>query len=196
MSSEDKPRFRSNWLTWTVNRRDRTFRVYVVEPRAYRPTAHADIFWAALRPFVFAHQTSQVRLEARDAQELPRRTPRPRRFDLLTFPEAFLDSETLLQCIQDIGSYGHSLGCAFHKENMTEANLLPLVTLKPTDKNLSLTTIQPLICSDVLSRDVGVCSDEADVVCALCPSSADQTESRSHPQLCFCFNPIRPCSRT
>jgi hypothetical protein len=37
-----------------------------------------------------------------------------------------------------------------HENHMTEANLLTLVTLLPTDKNLLSVTLQPLLCSDAL----------------------------------------------
>lgn len=41
----------------------------------------------------------------------------------------------------------------FHKDNMTEGNLISLVTLQPEDKSLLSVTLQPLICSDSLFID-------------------------------------------
>ena len=40
-----------------------------------------------------------------------------------------------------------------HEEHMAEANLLTLITLLPTDKELFSVTIQPLLCSDALQLD-------------------------------------------
>lgn len=120
MSSEGKPRFRSNWLTWTVDRQDRNFRVYVVEPRAYSPKDHASIFWAALDHFLpqlpadFALGSSHAVRGYAPAYTEP--------FDLLTFPEAFLDSNTLLECLQFIDASGIANSCVH-------------VGLRPPDKD-------------------------------------------------------------
>lgn len=239
MGSENKPRFRSNWLTWTVDRQNRSFRVYVVEPRIYKPTSHAAIFEAAFRWLVAPDQTSQARVESRDVHTRSRRLPQRKQFDLLTFPEAFLAVETLLEHIQAVNAsplclkgcihvglrpnatsdkathlfkiaeietlierlkeipllhqpdliafenwlddqdsdHRFNLACLFATDaegqiriclhpklvsskyeesalpenDMTEANLLSLVTLRPANKSLSLITIQPLICSDALN---------------------------------------------
>jgi len=199
---------------------------------------HTPIFWAALEPFV-SPPPEDYRLDSsHQRDDLPPTRPEP--FDLLTFPEAFLPSDTLLEFLRVVGSRSISLGCIhaglrppvraasgthlfaarelhelveglkqvatlhgedlqffsawlkeqgsnerfnvgclftvdaeqririclhpklvrsqfeespFHDRHMKEANLLSLVTLKPTDKDLSLITIQPLICSDVLKLD-------------------------------------------
>jgi hypothetical protein len=98
MSSDAKPRFKVNWLKWTVDRQERTFRVYVVEPRDYSPKDHANIFEAALRHFM--PQPSIKSEGSSDATEPTLAPTSVKQFDLLTFPEAFLDSATLVKCLQ------------------------------------------------------------------------------------------------
>ena len=46
------PRFWSNELTWPVDRRDRRFDVFVVEPDAYDPKSHRTVFEAAINAFI------------------------------------------------------------------------------------------------------------------------------------------------
>jgi len=238
MDNAGKPRFKPNWLTWPVAREGRPFRVYVVEPREYSPKDHASIFLAAVELFL-SPQPEKLRRDFPD-QRYDRPPPRPEFFDLLTFPEAFLPSDTLLDFLSFVGNRLIPLGCLhaglrppgqaadgthlftawelgqlveamkrvptlhgedlqqfsawreeqgpddrfnvgclftvdaeqrlrvclhpklvrsrfeespFRDKHMKEANLLSLVTLKPTDKKLSHITIQPLICSDVLKLD-------------------------------------------
>lgn len=109
MSSDAKPRFKTNWLTWPVDRVARTFRVYVVEPRAYRPEDHAKIFWAAIDHFLPGSLADHA-----DGSTQARHTQAPaskESFDLLTFPEAFLDSNTLRECLQFIDASGIANSC-------------------------------------------------------------------------------------
>jgi hypothetical protein len=54
VSSNDNPNFLPNLLDWTVNRRDRTFHVYVVEPGKYEPKTHSNIFDAAIMSLLSA----------------------------------------------------------------------------------------------------------------------------------------------
>jgi hypothetical protein len=225
----NQPDFLNNSLDWTVNRRDRTFRVYVVEPSAYEPKNHARIFEAAINVFIKRQPTpidpyTQVSDAAEAAQH----------FDLVTFPEAFLPADRLLEILNHVGhldNFGavhvglrpsgtdlnhlfltdklhallHALktvprivpedlnafsvwlrdqqkdmrfnvGCLFtvdaeqrvrvclhpklvqskyevsplQEANMEEANLLTVVTLRPTDKRSKTVIVQPLLCSDAL----------------------------------------------
>ena len=228
------PRFKANWLEWTVGRRDQTFRAYVVEPTLLRPSSHAHIFHAVLSLFSPQGRQELQNVQA-GAEDQQSQAAEP--FDLLTFPEAFLPAKTLVEVLEAVGAHGYKLGCvhvglrpsgvddqdghlfsvstlralvadlksidtlltadleAFsswlseqhisHKFNigclfavdaadrirvclhakfvrsksevspiadlhMAEANLLSLVTLRPTENELSSVTIQPTICADVL----------------------------------------------
>ncbi|MFI5300544.1 MAG: hypothetical protein ACHREM_20860 [Polyangiales bacterium] len=108
MSSPPSHRFRANWLAWTVERPDRTFRVYVVEPRNYAPRKHASIFRAALDPFLTSPEPEYLLDDERS------RTAQPiasRHFDLLTFPEAFLPSDALLDFLRSVGDSPPTFGC-------------------------------------------------------------------------------------
>ena len=77
-------KFVSNLLSWPIVRRDRTFQVYVVEPGQYEPKIHAEIFAAAINVFIAAEPRL---LDPFDKGDVPTAAVR---FDLVTFPEAFL----------------------------------------------------------------------------------------------------------
>lgn len=221
--------YETNWLKWSFERVSREFRVYVVEPKAYEPKAHGEVFDAVLRDFF--HTASGGAL-AGDVSDV---IAEPVEADLIVFPEAFLAAKELVktmevfmsrafQCCVHIGLRPHSentnhlfshqdietllkrlkaikgintddlngfeewfkkqksasnfnLGCMFLVEpngslrvclhpksvraiaeyralsdaHMTEANLLSLVTLVPSNSRFMSVTIQPLICADALS---------------------------------------------
>lgn len=223
-------RFAGSLLTWPIRREGDPFRVYVVEPRVYQPTRHAEIFGAAITALVSPPADRVGDSQVSPAQRLARAG-----FDLVTFPEAFLPWQTLIQFLGSLSSVpvpigcvhvglrteasadthllplavvhefaeqlrkvpnvvgkdlapflrwlnaqteGHfNLGCLLtidanaktrvcvhpkmvrspyelspHPEgHMKEANLVSLVTLRPKNANLPTVTIQPLICSDMLS---------------------------------------------
>ena len=217
-------------LRWPFERHQRPFVVRVVEPARYMPATHGDIFNAALtalltrpRRTVDSYSAAAALIDARQ-------------FDLITFPEAFIDSETLLAALAAFAPCGPSgcvhtglrpaaaiadrhlftveelvalrdallallpdaeedlvqfdgwlagqninhrfnLGCMFLNDAtgrtrvclhpklvrskyeigpqrealMKEANLLSVITLLPTRKELGTVTLQPLICSDALN---------------------------------------------
>ena len=102
--SNDNPNFLPNLLDWTVNRRDRTFHVYVVEPGQYEPKTHSNIFDAAINVFI-ERRTRPLDQYIRDGSVDP-----PLRFDLVTFPEAFLPPERLLDIVAYIVR-AESFGC-------------------------------------------------------------------------------------
>jgi hypothetical protein len=52
MGGNDSQRFQPNWLVWDVDRSNRSFRVYVVEPRTVDPPRHASMFRAAIQAFL------------------------------------------------------------------------------------------------------------------------------------------------
>lgn len=220
--------YETNWLQWPVKRYTRSFRAYVVEPSKYAPETHRDIFDAALVSLI-VDQSAEL-----DSVVAPPAANRPRNFDLIIFPEAFLaanDLITTLKSLATIDEFGcvhvglrpsstndnhlfnvpdikalveelkivpsiqlsdlehfsnwlskqqprdiFNLGCLFtidanktirvcmhpklvrskyelstvHGRHMTEANLLSLVTLVPTNKRFMTVTLQPMICSDAL----------------------------------------------
>lgn len=223
------PKFFSNFLQWPVDRSNRTFRAFVVEPRQYQPNDPDQIFDAALNALI-SQQPDLV-----DEFGGSNSAGSFEQFDLLTFPEAFLPDDHLLVtlgrlehspltgCVHvglrpsgdqqghlfsvpqlrkllgglsALGSVNKSdlepfarwlnvqrsdsrlnIGCLFAisandelriclhpklvrskyefgllpEDHMDEANLLTVVTLRPTDKTYFSVTIQPLICSDVLN---------------------------------------------
>jgi hypothetical protein len=125
-SSTNNPNFLPNLLDWTVNRRDRTFRVYVVEPGQYEPKNHSNIFDAAINLFI---ERRPIRIDQyiRDASVDP-----PPRFDLVTFPEAFLPVQRLLDILDYIGRT-ESFGCVHVglRPSATDSNhLFPVAELK------------------------------------------------------------------
>lgn len=91
--------FKPNWLQWPINREVKTFRVYVVEPRKYSPADHPNIFNAALNLFIRS-----------DSNAVSPSNP-IEQFDLITFPEAFLPSNTLLETLEYLPPYLESFGC-------------------------------------------------------------------------------------
>lgn len=221
--------FETNWLEWSFERTSRQFRMYVVEPKAYEPQKHGEVFDAVLRDLFYAgYENGDL---AGDVSSVIRESVEA---DLIVFPEAFLAAEDLIQAMKGFVAWGlqfcvhvglrpdlskpnhlfsiqeidsllnrlktianvnkkdlsgferwfrkqksgnFNLGCMFlvdHKgnlrvcvhpkavragvefsalpdEHMTEANLLSLVTLVPSDSRYMSITIQPLICSDALS---------------------------------------------
>jgi hypothetical protein len=76
----------------------------VVEPGRYEPKTHSTIFNAALNVFV-ERRTQALDQYVRDAPVEP-----PLRFDLVTFPEAFLPPERLLEILAYIAR-AESFGC-------------------------------------------------------------------------------------
>jgi hypothetical protein len=228
VTPKDNRKFLPNELCWTVDRPNRTFQIYVVEPGKYEPASHSNIFDAAINFFI------ERRIQRLDRYVLDTLTAPPLRFDLVTFPEAFLPAERLLAllayvsraeefgCVHvglrpsatdpnhlftkpkleeiveelrglrdvvgaDLDAFESwlrsqdtlarfSVGCLFAldaegrvrvclhpkmvqskfevsplpEDNMEEANLLTVVTLRPTNKDLKTITVQPLLCSDAL----------------------------------------------
>ncbi|WP_322868303.1 hypothetical protein U7859_02295 [Bradyrhizobium ottawaense] len=202
--------------------------MYVVEPGKYEPETHSNIFEAAINVFI------ERRIQPLDRYASDTLADPPLRFDLVTFPEAFLPAERLIDllayisraegfgCVhvglrpsatdlnhlfavpelsnlvkelrglpdivnKDLDSFecwlsGQTLsarfnvGCLFAvdadrrvriclhpkmvqskyevsplpEDNMEEANLLTVVTLRPTNKDLKTVVVQPLLCSDAL----------------------------------------------
>lgn len=225
------PRFGAIHLRWKVDRPSRIFKVRVVEPRDYSPKHHSELFAAVVTSLVMP-QPTEVDPQGREVS-----TSLPDKFDLVTFPEAFVSADALIETVtsllqfdwsgclhvglrpseddgathlftndelnelvlrlsslagsiaSDLSGFqewlrrqrgGHfNIGCLFAvdvegnlrlclhpklvrsrfevsplpERNMTEADLLVLVTLVPANRQLLSVTIQPLICSDLLGLE-------------------------------------------
>jgi len=103
-------KLKASWLQWPVERSGHGFRVFVVEPREYRPEMHALLFNAALKNLTepplrdaldnssYTSETAQFLLnDPKDGRD---------RFDLITFPEAFLPKDDLLERLKCIRTPG------------------------------------------------------------------------------------------
>lgn len=222
--------FVGHHFDWSVERTDKPYRVVVVEPPFLAPPTHAAIFNAAISHLLSptVSPVSALKSNAATVEE----------FDLVTFPEAFLPAQSLVDAIKLLAAVGAGrFGCihvglrpseddnhlfsvaalevlmegltaitevsvddlekfsgwlqeqetdshfnvaclftvdtearirvclhpktvrskyevsAFTEADMTEANVLSLVTLVPSDPNMLSITMQPLICSDALHLD-------------------------------------------
>ncbi len=100
------PGFTGVHLHWRVQRWNRTFRVGVVEPDTYSPGLHAEIFYKVVSDVL---SPGEARVETLDPHAL---SLSAERFDLVTFPEAFVPATALLQVVRTIRAGGPS-GC-FH----------------------------------------------------------------------------------
>jgi hypothetical protein len=91
-------------LKWPIQKETRSFRAYVVEPTKYAPQTHAAIFNATLTALTSAEP------DLLDQYQVPRNLPVKERFDLVTFPEAFLPAEELRAALHQISGFDN-FGC-------------------------------------------------------------------------------------
>lgn len=91
-------------LRWSFSRHQKPFVVRVVEPANYEPGSHGELFNAALTAMI---ERPRAALDTY-AETAPRSDPR--QFDLVTFPEAFIDGETLIAALKIFRMCGPS-GC-------------------------------------------------------------------------------------
>ncbi|MGE0769016.1 MAG: hypothetical protein AB7L90_21445 [Hyphomicrobiaceae bacterium] len=98
------PAFLGAHLSWPFERRGRPFVLRIVEPREYRPAGHAELFYAVVNELL---NPSEKALDAYTPMMEP---PKLARFDLATFPEAFVPVEALVNALSGIAGYGPS-GC-------------------------------------------------------------------------------------
>ena len=91
-------------LRWSFSRHQKPFVVRVVEPANYEPGSHGELFNAALTAMI---ERPRVALDTY-TETAPRSDPR--QFDLVTFPEAFIDGETLIAALEIFRVCGPS-GC-------------------------------------------------------------------------------------
>ncbi len=99
-------RFTGVHLQWRLDRSSRSFKVRVVEPREYAPERHGELFGAVITallnpepPPIDPFANSNVDLG-------------PERSDLVTFPEAFVPAENLVEVVRSLDGLG-PFGC-FH----------------------------------------------------------------------------------
>ncbi|WP_281660936.1 hypothetical protein [Microvirgula aerodenitrificans] len=88
--------FETNWLRWPFERKNRTFRVYVVEPIKYEPKEHGAIFNATITNLIAP--TPQELLSS----DNPTNVKKAADPDLIVFPEAFLSSDDLILMLQKL----------------------------------------------------------------------------------------------
>jgi len=91
-------------MRWPFRRHQRPFIVRVVEPARYEPGMHGEVFNAAVTSMLTRPRRT---LDAYSGGAGPIDA---RRFDLITFPEAFIDSATLLTALHGFKFCGPS-GC-------------------------------------------------------------------------------------
>lgn len=96
--------FRGTHLRWSFSRHQKPFVVRVVEPTNYEPGSHGELFNAAL--------TAMIERPRSALDTYTETSPRsgPRQFDLITFPEAFIDGATLIAALEMFRMCGPS-GC-------------------------------------------------------------------------------------
>ena len=98
----NRPAFRGAHYSWPFDRQTRPFVVRIVEPRQYGPSNHNDLFYAVMENLL---QLTGEELDSFSPADANRD-----RWDLVTFPEAFVTSEALLTVCDVLGQYGPS-GC-------------------------------------------------------------------------------------
>lgn len=91
-------------LRWPVERRSRSFRIYVVEPASYDPNWHEPLFKRVLTELI------SPKLAADRGGRSTSNMPITDRFDLVTFPEAFLPASGLVTTLSDLSGFD-GLGC-------------------------------------------------------------------------------------
>jgi pimeloyl-ACP methyl ester carboxylesterase len=101
---EPKSIFIGQLQKWTVGRRSRSLRLYVVEPAKYEPNSHKAIFNSVIRGFLAPKQF------AMDKYSSASFSAPPAAFDLITFPEAFLPIEDLVAALEALSAAG-DFGC-------------------------------------------------------------------------------------
>lgn len=100
------PVFTGEHHCWTVRRRARTFVVRVIEPAAYKPVDHAELFQAVMSELVSPAPAVVDPLTA--AEVVTPAEP----FDLATFPEAFVAAADLVDALEALA--GAALPGCFH----------------------------------------------------------------------------------
>lgn len=106
MSSAQNAKIKGRLFSWDVAKTSRNFRAYVVEPEEYDPPTHREIFFAAISSLISPAPAIV------SGYEIPGNIPAPSAFDLITFPEAFLSADALLETVEWLS--GHSYFGGIH----------------------------------------------------------------------------------
>ncbi len=96
--------FSGTHLSWPVDRSTLPFSVQVVEPRRLRPEEHTAILNAVIEDLISPPALARDRFDAVLSQ------PVFRRYDLVTFPEAFATADALIDVASALAGQGPS-GC-------------------------------------------------------------------------------------
>lgn len=96
----------SQHLVWTMDRPTRAFSIKVVEPAEYRPADHGALFMKVVSELI---APTPAALAGRE-HEAQLYGSRHDRFDLTTFPEAFVDAHTLLVVLRAAAKLA-DMGC-------------------------------------------------------------------------------------
>jgi hypothetical protein len=91
-------------LNWSFERAARTFIVRVVEPAQYEPSTHSELFNAIISELINPEESP---ISAFDDLMVPSAREH---FDLITFPEAFIDRQTLIGALSSLQGSG-PVGC-------------------------------------------------------------------------------------
>lgn len=102
--------FWGNNLVWPIVRLDRTLRIYVVEPESYKIGPHTQVFDAVLNIFTKQSSFPVDVLEPFGQLSNPSKFIGSAKFDLITFPEAFLPVSHLITILEAVSHY-ESYGC-------------------------------------------------------------------------------------
>lgn len=121
-------------LKWPIDRKDKTFRAFIVQPAPVAPAVHASIFFGAINGLL---SPEPLKMDGTTFSN----TIDPIHFDLLTFPEAFLPSDALLQAFRLLHGRGEPTGCIH-------------VGIRPGDQDGHL--FSPAILTDLLDRAAAV----------------------------------------
>ena len=140
---EPRAEWLQNLLEWPVHRPDRTFRVHVVEPESYAPAKHIEIFNAAIQRLV---GWANVRMDPYDVGAF---APDSEHFDLVTFPEAFMNAADLVAVLKGLQQFD-AFGCihvGLHSGNARDNHLFTPAALQALV--LSLRDIPGIVVADL-----------------------------------------------
>jgi hypothetical protein len=120
-------------FNWRIDRADKSYRVFVVEPPFLEPAAHTSIFNAAISRLLVP-ATPPV-------SDLAVNTPLVERFDLVTFPEAFLPAADLVTVVRGLAGV-ERLGCVHVglRPDTSASHLFSTFQLQTLVKELSAVT--------------------------------------------------------
>jgi hypothetical protein len=119
MGAPQKTKIAGRLFSWDVAKTSRNFRAYVVEPEAYDPPTHGEIFLGAISSLISPAP------EIVSGFEVPGNIQAPSAFDLVTFPEAFLPADILVDTMTWISGlpYFGGIHVGLRPKGNTESHL-------------------------------------------------------------------------